>query len=827
MAKKKKYNLNSKNQIVLTPKKDLISETMNEILKDGDERVSIGDFVMDKGVLYGMNRNVGRDIPWIYDGLVSVERRILYTFYVEGLFPNRKSEKVASIAGTLMKYFYPHSPQSSEKTLTRMARKSSIMLPYIDGSGNYGDAYTKKAAASRYISAKMSKYMYDCFFSEMDIDVPIFDMKDNYDYSRLEPVYLATKYPNVLMQWNVGIGNAVSATLCAFNSIDIFNTAIRMLDDPNCPVDIYPDTPMDVNIINKKELKGCFDKHKFPIRMEGKYRVEVIQDRVNGKIVDKNYLVFTSYPVNTSPTNIEADLTKTDPKDPNNKAFKEIRDVNPKPHEDTLEFYIEYEKGYDPEILAERILKRTKFGDTIGAQFVLIKDNKPVRYTPRTILLEWIHIRIDQKRRYIHQKIVKILKEKVITEAIVIVIKQDALEEVARLIKTSKDDEALVEKLRNRFNLTVLQARYLADAQLKRFNKANAERYKERLKELDKEFKYYRSIADEDSIKAVIKEELKDGLKKYGRERVATLMNKVSKSLENASKILVYNEDKYYCLSSSEDLELISSKIDKSYDIIPFENIDKLGVFDSSGMIKIVEGYAFTITTDGIDIRNVLGKSHDNSKCVKILPLKPNMKQVTMVTSSGYTKSIACKELIKSAGGKVIKLNTGDTLCSVVYTLDSGALGLLSNDKLYYVDMKDIPLLKKGSSGNRIVKSSDAISRSVFIDYTKEYIFIYGKSGYMKVIATKYLNFSKKKDNVIDMCGKEIFGIYSVDNGDTFRVYIDGTHMDYEFIIDDTTIILTDQEDKKTKMRLSTTVASPTKILKANMSEYYSLYNVK
>ncbi len=827
MAKKNKYKLNDKGNIVLSRKESSILSSKEILKESGIEYLSVGDFVMEKGILYGINRNVGRDIPWIYDGLVSVERRILYTLYVEGLFSNKKYEKVASIIGEMMKHFYPHSDQSSAKTLARLTRKTAIMLPYIDGYGNFGNPYTKQAGASRYISARMSKYTEECFFSESDVDIEIFDMKDNYNYSTKEPVYLASKYPNVLMQWNSGIGNGVSSTLCAFNSKDIFETAIKMLDDPDCPVDIYPDTPMPVNIVNKKELKGCFDKHKFPIRMEGQYRIEVIKDTVNDKVVDKNYLVFTSYPINASPVNIEKELTSIEGKDPNSKLFKEIKDVNPKATEDEIEFYIEYEKGYDPEILAERILKRTKFADTLGAQFVLIKDNQPIRYTPRTVLLEWISIRIDQKRRYIHQKIVKILREKVITEAIVIVIKQDALEDVARLIKKSDDDDMLVAELKKRFGLTSLQAKYLADAQLKRFNKANIKRYKDRLAELDELYKYYKSIGDEESIKDLIKDELRDGLARYGKKRNAKLMNKVAKSLENANKILVYNSDIYFCLSNSDELEAISHKIDKTFDIVTFENVDKLTVFDTVGNIKVVEGFSFTFNTDGIDIKNVLGKSYENEKCVKILPIRSNMEQVCMLTKNGYGKNVLCKELMKSVSGKVIKLNAGDSLCSVIESKSVGALGMISGDQMYYVDIKDVPLLKRGSAGNKLIKTDVEISKAVFINYDKEFIFIYGESGYMKVIATKYLSFAKRKDNFIDMAGKAIFDIHSINSLDMFRIYINGTHMDYQFVINDTAITISDSEGKVNKMRLATTLASPSKILKANKNDFYNIYDIQ
>ena len=806
-------------------KKDKEKEV--EILKSNKNTIdflNLGDFVMEKGILYGINRNVGRDIPWIYDGLVSVERRILHTMYENGHTPNKGREKVATIIGKLMGDYYPHSDQSPAKTLSRLGRASSIMIPYIDGGGNYGNPYTKQAAHARYISARLSKYAYDCFFSENDSHKPVYDTKDNYTYNKKEPVYLATKYPNVLMQWNSGIGSGVSATLCAFNSIDIFKTAIKLIDDPNAHVDIYPDTPMAVDIVNKKELKGCFDMHKFPIRMEGQYHLETLQDLDGTKIVDKHYIVFTSYPINSSPVSIEKELVKLEA-DGTSKVFKEIKDVNVKPPDDKLEFYIEYEKGYDPRALAEKIMKKTRFADTIGAQFVLIKDNQPLRYTPRMVLLEWLAIRIDQKRRYIHQKIVKILSEKVVLEGVMIIVKQGALEEVVKLVQKSKDDETLIETLRTKYKLTELQAKYIADTRIKMFNRINVSNAEATLDKIDKEYNYLKSVADEKSIRELIKDDLRIGLEKYGVPRRAKLTNKKATELENVAKTLVYNGDIYYCLRNYEEFEQISSKIDKGFDVVEIESEDRIMIFDVKGNIKVIDGFSFTFNTDGIGMGEIIGKNDSYDKCVKIIPLTSKLKQVTVVSKLGYAKNMLVGDLTKSQIGRVVNLAKGDELVSVIPSEPEGVLGMVCGDKLYYVNMESVPLLKRTSAGNKMIKSEiSGISRAVFIDNTSKYLLVYGEGGYMKIIATAYLNYAKRKDNIIEMVGKGIFDVIPVETGRKLGAYYGGGHTVYNITGDDTTFILTDDEGKVNKLRLSTSVGALTKVVKVSKNEFYKMW---
>ena len=167
--------------------------------------VNIADYVYEKGINHSVNMNVGRNIPWMEDGLKPIERRLLYTLYTEGIIRN-KMEKVISITGSVVKRFHPHGDASVADTLYRLGRSRSMMIPYIEPGGNFGNMETMKPAAPRYASAGLAQYAVDCFFSEMGAKYPIFDVKDNYHYSEKEPIYLTSRYPNILMQWNLGIG---------------------------------------------------------------------------------------------------------------------------------------------------------------------------------------------------------------------------------------------------------------------------------------------------------------------------------------------------------------------------------------------------------------------------------------------------------------------------------------------------------------------------------------------------------------------------------------------------------------------------------------------
>ena len=92
--------------------------------------VGIGDYVYNKGIVHAMNMNVGRNIPWIEDGLKSVERRVLFIMFKDGLWGKKKS-KVATIVGDMISYVYPHGDAAPAETIYRLGRSRSMMIPYI------------------------------------------------------------------------------------------------------------------------------------------------------------------------------------------------------------------------------------------------------------------------------------------------------------------------------------------------------------------------------------------------------------------------------------------------------------------------------------------------------------------------------------------------------------------------------------------------------------------------------------------------------------------------------------------------------------------------
>ena len=795
--------------------------------------VNIADYVYEKGINHSVNMNVGRNIPWMEDGLKPIERRLLYTLYTEGIIRN-KMEKVISITGSVVKRFHPHGDASVADTLYRLGRSRSMMIPYIEPGGNFGNMETMKPAAPRYASASLAQYAVDCFFSEMGAKYPIFDVKDNYHYSEKEPIYLTSRYPNILMQWNLGIGKGASAWLGAFNSKDIFNTALKMLDDPKCKVEIYPDTPIPVTITNKKDLKHCFDMQTFSVRMRGQYKIVTDKKRdERGKIVDKYTIVFTSLPINVTGAVVRNEIIKIkeeDVKKPkSSQRLPEVLNIEVAVTDRTpggIEFIVEYERGYDPNALAEKLFRSTSLGITAGVRYTLISDNQPFEFTPRQILTRWIDQRYDQKRRYYHQLALKAARDRAEYEASCILLESGNIDKAIAIIKKSKDDADTIKALMKTFGFTEFQAAIVIRLQLRNLNKVNIDDLKMKRDKAIADYKKYRKLlSDETAIKEAIREELKDGLKKYGKDRLAALTNLEPGGQTGdpeGTKKIYWNSEGFMTASTEDDQKALRGRLDKTTTMVEVKNTDKILIVGDSGLIKLLDGYAFNATTATISFAQVAFPN-----VVGLIPITKDLTHLALVTSMGYGKVIELDDVLKSTKSKIINLPVEDKLAGAVPIngKHNGLIVMAADDRMYYTKLEDFPVLKRHALGNRIIKVYPCtIHHAFFMAGPADYIMIYGEFGYVKVVDARLLKFNKRKAAYIDLNGKEIMGAIPIDPQHMPYIYYDEIGRE-EFNIEVGTMVKFIQKDGScnTKFRIGTSISTPVKALKKGRNEYYQI----
>jgi len=168
-----------------------------------------------------------RAIPSIYDGLKPVQRRILHSMRE---LEDGRYNKVANIVGNTMKY-HPHGDMAISDAMVQIGQKELL----IDMQGNWGNIYTgDRAAASRYIEARLTKFALEVVFNPKTTK-----WQPSYDGRNKEPIDLPIKFPLLLAQGVEGIAVGLSTKILPHNFIELIDASILHLKGKK--FQIFPD----------------------------------------------------------------------------------------------------------------------------------------------------------------------------------------------------------------------------------------------------------------------------------------------------------------------------------------------------------------------------------------------------------------------------------------------------------------------------------------------------------------------------------------------------------------------------------------------------------
>ena len=168
-----------------------------------------------------------RAVPDLMDGLKPVQRRILHSMFD---LEDGRYNKVANIVGHTMQY-HPHGDASISDAIVQIGQKELL----IDMQGNWGNIYTgDKAAASRYIEARLSKFALEVAFNPKTTNWQL-----SYDGRKKEPIHLPVKFPLLLAQGAEGIAVGLSTKILPHNFNELIDGSIKYLKGRSFK--LYPD----------------------------------------------------------------------------------------------------------------------------------------------------------------------------------------------------------------------------------------------------------------------------------------------------------------------------------------------------------------------------------------------------------------------------------------------------------------------------------------------------------------------------------------------------------------------------------------------------------
>ncbi len=503
MAKKKA----KKNNAIINP------EEVNAYISGAGKVVSqpITSTLETNFMPYAMSVIISRAIPEI-DGFKPSHRKLLYTMYNMGLLSGPRI-KSANIAGQTMQ-LNPHGDAAIYDTMVRLSEGNEALLhPYVDSKGNFGKAYSRDmvCAASRYTEARLTKIAGELF---KDIDKDTVDFVDNYDATKKEPTLFPVTFPSILVNANTGIAVGMASSICPFNLKEICETTIEYITDENCDISatlLSPDFPSGGQLIyDKAALDKIYNTGLGGIKVRAKYTY----DKANNCID-----IYEIPPTTTLEAIIDKviDLVKA-------KKITEINDIRDETGLAGLRITIDLKRGQDPDKLMKKLFKMTTLQDTFSANFNILINGSPRVMGVREILHEWLEFRMTCVKRKVSFKLNKSKHKLHILEGLQKILLD--IDKAIKIVRETEEEAEVIPNLMVGFGIDEIQAEYVAEIKLRHLNREyilnrlnEIEKLKEEIAKLEAIFK------SEAKVKKVIVVELKEVIKKYGKDRKTEIIN--------------------------------------------------------------------------------------------------------------------------------------------------------------------------------------------------------------------------------------------------------------------------------------------------------------
>lgn len=236
-----------------------------------------------------------RAIPAVEDGLLSAQRKILWTMedYLK-MDSKSKTKKCNAIVGSTLATSYFHGDASCYGVLCKMSQEFLMRYPLISGQGSLGTQESNDmVASSRYTEAKPSKYT-DLMM--VDYKKKVIPEKETYNGEFMEPVVLPGLFPNALCNGRQAIGISMAHNSLPNNLTEVCNAAIHFIEKQGeitleeLMKDIPgPDFPLGGQVINIKDVKTAYatGKSNISLKVRGDYEI------------DGKKIIFTSIPYRT------------------------------------------------------------------------------------------------------------------------------------------------------------------------------------------------------------------------------------------------------------------------------------------------------------------------------------------------------------------------------------------------------------------------------------------------------------------------------------------------------------------------------------------------
>lgn len=675
-----------------------------------------------------------RALPDVRDGLKPVQRRILYGMYIEGHTYDKPPVKSARSVGDIMGKFHPHGDSSIYDAMVRMSQWWKQNECYIDMQGNNGSMDGDGAAAMRYTEARLSKISNELM---KDIKRGTVDFVPNFDDSRKEPLVLPAKYPNLLVNGAVGISAGYATNIPPHNLGEVIDATIKRIDSPSCYLETImdivkgPDFPTGGIVEGKKGIYDAFKTGRGKIVVKSKY--EVIEEK------NKKSIIISQIPFDINKLALVSKMCeiKIDKKID---GIIDIRDESDR--QDPVRIVIEIKKDADPTFIMNYFYKNTDLMINYNYNMVAIVNKRPVTIGILGILDAYIsHLReVIVRRTKFDLEFNK--NELHIVEGLIKAL--SILDEVIRVIRSSKDKTDAINNLVKEFDFTFKQAEAIVVLQLYRLTNTDVTELEEKAKNLKVVIAALEAIlSDENRLKSVMKEELKEIKKNYATERKTEIRDEVEEiKIDTVSMIpkedvvVIVTKEGYVKRVSLRSYDKDSETIVKDGDYVigryKISTLDTILIFTNKGnylYVPVFELPDLKWKELGKHISNIITLSSDEM-IVAAFPVYhfEDDLYITIFTKNGMAKRTKLNEFVVQRYSKPIssiKLKDNDEVVSVDMSNDPFTFIVTKSGYALTYKTDEIPVVGVKAGGVKAItlKNDEVISGILYNEHS-EYLTI-------------------------------------------------------------------------------------------------------
>ena len=662
-------------------KEEIIEKFLNERLDDimSDRFGSYSKYIIQE-----------RALPDARDGLKPVQRRILYSMYIDGNTYEKPHRKSAKTVGSVMGTFHPHGDSSIYEAMVRMSQDWKINVPLIDMHGNNGSIDDDPPAAMRYTEARLAKNA-DLLLN--DIDYNSVAMTNNYDDTHLEPTVLPAAYPVLLVNGSTGIASGYATNIAPHNFNEVVEATIYRLQNPDCSLDELmnfikgPDFPTGGIVMGSKQIREIFETGK------GKVVVRSLCDIEEART--GNRIIISEIPYEV----VKSQLVKKISDIMISKDIEGIVDVRDESGRNGLRIVVECKKDANCQQILNYLYKNTDLQINYSYNNVAIVNHKPVLMSLSSALDAFIEHRRDvvlNRSRYLLEK--KKARLHIIDGLIKAI---SILDDVIALIRQSKDKKDAKEKLKAAFLFTEEQAEAIVTLRLYRLSSTDITVLKEEYKTLQKEIGELTAIIESKEVLDLL---LVKELSEVNELEVHPRKSKIEDEVQEVvidKLAMIPNEACYVSLSRDGYLKRFSERAynanlnqlpsykegDALLGVKACETLDTLLIFTSKGQYAYLPVYKIEeckfkdmgkhlshyVRLEGMEkiIAAVLVKNFETYAFVVTLSKKGMIKKTSIPRFAVDRSSKALTAM---------KLKNNDELVSVALAYEGDDLILISKD---------------------------------------------------------------------------------------------------------------------------------------------------